>query len=1140
MKDKSDSRPTIFQHLDSLLSSKSSKVSQSQIENEAQEILNNTLTSTTTHSSSVYDDNVNEPANYENLLSRSISLSTNQNPDALSLPASKIQFNALKKSNISTLGNGNLSLAVFDTFNDDANASYSRNVSNSFANINSISGSPMQNDGFNPHHSSLIQDNNNSASLNNNEHLNIHPMSQKNLDYNADKTNSEFSQNNKVPAAVVFNDSNQLSNYPIVGQPIDFENNRNPNIFINNRTDNNNNNNNNNNNMSNNINNYNNGFINTLNTHSTTSAPSKSKLYISSPQLSDYELSNVSNPILKNALSNQNLNSSNLNNAFNNPGFANENAANPIPNNDNSNIIIDNNDAKNTLLNNNSNINNFNGNLDTNGDANLVANPVELNNKLSSIPSPNDDYISQTLDILKTNQNNQNNQNNFISSPISEIRFIDSLSPKRSYQRPMSPSMSRVGSVRESKLSNYSNRRRTLSVNSRDERNFNLNTIDANLNFPNEKDENNNITTNIISSNNPPTNNIINDNFSLENVPYANEKKNNEFHQTFKKLPPNERLLEDYVCALSKEIIIQGKMYISERHISFNSNLFGFVTNLSIPFSEILQIEKKSTALLFPNGMVITTLHARYIFASFLQRDGAFDFITSVWNQVLKKNPNRVSFQNQEYSDMGEISGDEENQGSDNNNLARINSDSNINDEFIDGNGYESEISSDEDMITDDDEENNNQSLNKASNSDSLNSTSFNGLPLVGPLTHQPTTNRYTKQNGDTQITNTEFNAPVGTIYSLLFGDDTTYLKNILVKGKNFEFSPIPAMSKNPETNSKERKYNYIKPLGGAIGPKQTRCNITETVEKFEPDNLIQVLQATQSPDVPNGSVFTVKTRFYLNWAPNNKTNMLVITFIEWTGKSWIKGAIEKGTIDGQNSSIGLLVDEINSILSSSSSSGGGKSGDKKRKNKRGRARTEKIEPVVEALPPPPPSKESPYALLLRSLAEIIEGIPLPIPDFIKVPLFAVIMIIGFLYWVFKSKKATGFDSFNNLNQITIFRNIDGLDYTIIPPASKMSSNNQLYFESLVELWEWIDDRLEFTGDPNDGLLQHKTDTWKKQYIMMNRDKLSNAQKEAILIAGKKEKLNQLSKKYTKQEIQEYIKLTELRLDLIRTQMNLI
>lgn len=40
--------------------------------------------------------------------------------------------------------------------------------------------------------------------------------------------------------------------------------------------------------------------------------------------------------------------------------------------------------------------------------------------------------------------------------------------------------------------------------------------------------------------------------------------------------------MTDYGCALQREILIQGRLYISEHHLSFNANIFGWVTTVSL------------------------------------------------------------------------------------------------------------------------------------------------------------------------------------------------------------------------------------------------------------------------------------------------------------------------------------------------------------------------------------------------------------------------------------------------------------------------------------------------------------------------------------------------------------------------------
>lgn len=47
----------------------------------------------------------------------------------------------------------------------------------------------------------------------------------------------------------------------------------------------------------------------------------------------------------------------------------------------------------------------------------------------------------------------------------------------------------------------------------------------------------------------------------------------------------------DYGCALQKEILVQGRLFISENHVCFNANIFGWVTNVSSRSFFILSVQ---------------------------------------------------------------------------------------------------------------------------------------------------------------------------------------------------------------------------------------------------------------------------------------------------------------------------------------------------------------------------------------------------------------------------------------------------------------------------------------------------------------------------------------------------------------------
>ena len=58
---------------------------------------------------------------------------------------------------------------------------------------------------------------------------------------------------------------------------------------------------------------------------------------------------------------------------------------------------------------------------------------------------------------------------------------------------------------------------------------------------------------------------------------------------------------------------------------------------MSIGFEEIIQIEKKSTIVLFNNAIQIVTLHSKMFFTSFVSRDSAYAKIVTAWRNGLMK-----------------------------------------------------------------------------------------------------------------------------------------------------------------------------------------------------------------------------------------------------------------------------------------------------------------------------------------------------------------------------------------------------------------------------------------------------------------------------------------------------------------------
>uniref|UniRef100_A0A8C8R9R8 GRAM domain-containing protein n=1 Tax=Pelusios castaneus TaxID=367368 RepID=A0A8C8R9R8_9SAUR len=107
-------------------------------------------------------------------------------------------------------------------------------------------------------------------------------------------------------------------------------------------------------------------------------------------------------------------------------------------------------------------------------------------------------------------------------------------------------------------------------------------------------------------------------------------KANAHYHKLFLDVPTAEPLKQSFTCALQKDILYQGKLFISENWICFHSKVFGKDTKICIPVLSVTLIKKTKTALLVPNALVIATVTDRYIFVSLLSRDATYKLLKSV------------------------------------------------------------------------------------------------------------------------------------------------------------------------------------------------------------------------------------------------------------------------------------------------------------------------------------------------------------------------------------------------------------------------------------------------------------------------------------------------------------------------------
>lgn len=88
----------------------------------------------------------------------------------------------------------------------------------------------------------------------------------------------------------------------------------------------------------------------------------------------------------------------------------------------------------------------------------------------------------------------------------------------------------------------------------------------------------------------------------------------------------------DYSCAWEKDILWQGRIYITSVAFCFYAKIFGNEIKQTIYLKDIINIEKANTAGVFSNAIRIYVQGTKpYFFASFLRRDQVYDEMIELW-----------------------------------------------------------------------------------------------------------------------------------------------------------------------------------------------------------------------------------------------------------------------------------------------------------------------------------------------------------------------------------------------------------------------------------------------------------------------------------------------------------------------------
>ncbi|XP_077100745.1 protein Aster-C isoform X2 [Siphateles boraxobius] len=122
---------------------------------------------------------------------------------------------------------------------------------------------------------------------------------------------------------------------------------------------------------------------------------------------------------------------------------------------------------------------------------------------------------------------------------------------------------------------------------------------------------------------------------SPEALLYSSYKqRSDEFRKLFREVPESEKLIADYTCALQKDILLQGRIYLTENCFCFYSHVFRG-TKIMVNMKDVTSMSREKTAKWIPNAIQISTNSEKLFFSSFPAREKSYQSMFRLWQNIL-------------------------------------------------------------------------------------------------------------------------------------------------------------------------------------------------------------------------------------------------------------------------------------------------------------------------------------------------------------------------------------------------------------------------------------------------------------------------------------------------------------------------
>lgn len=383
--------------------------------------------------------------------------------------------------------------------------------------------------------------------------------------------------------------------------------------------------------------------------------------------------------------------------------------------------------------------------------------------------------------------------------------------------------------------------------------------------------------------------------------------KSEDFRKIFKDVYREDRLLVDYSCALQKEILVQGRMYITQNWVCFYANIFTWETLLAIPCKEITSVTKEKTARVIPNAIQITTDKEKYFFTSLANRDKTYMMLFRVWQNALLGQPMTAKEMWQWiHCNYGEeLCLD----SSDDDYVAPPSFiDEPIRDDCITPSRLNQMENPDSDILPSPELMQDDLGINIGKDYEVISSAGLEEKQCENVATDQSDTTEDSEEevtlcsehaHFEKPMIDEVYTIPVEKMFEMLFTESDFYSEIQTRRGsKDFTFTPWKDMGHGKQT----RTVSYTIQLNYSIGPKSSQAVELQTCYKNPtPGTYFTVDTECSCLGIPYGNTFIVVNKYCVSKVSRYKSRIQISSEVRYKKSVWglVKSMIEKNSIQG-------------------------------------------------------------------------------------------------------------------------------------------------------------------------------------------------------------------------------------------------